>query len=162
MKDHLNRAIIRTSRQARSRAITLGRHLASSTTTTSKPTKTSTTTAKQPLQKLPRHLEGTPLLTLRIIPPTPTSTTQSTEVILDPNRGIRRIDLGRAAGAHERSDHGGRVDGAVALGTAERADLAGPDLPVADDGRVGLRAAAVAGAVARGAVGDCGREGVSA
>ena len=118
------------------------------------------TTAKQALKSL-QELPGNepesslPLLRLSLAP----RATQSTDVILDADPRVRRVHLGRGTGAHEVGDHRGRVDGAVALGATQRADSAGPDLPVADDGCVGLRAAAVAGAVAGGAVGDWEWEG---
>lgn len=63
-------------------------------------------------------------------------------------------DLGTAA--HEAADEDGRVDGPVALGASQGADLAAGDLAVPDDGRIGLGTAAVAGAVAGSPVGDWG------
>lgn len=63
--------------------------------------------------------------------------------------------LGDVHVSHEDLDHHGRVDGAVALGLAQGTDGARLDLPVADDGGVGLRAAAVGGAVTGCAISDC-------
>jgi hypothetical protein len=165
MKHHLNRPIIRTSRQPRvrpiarhSRNIALSRNLALLPTTTTTPS----TTTKQPLQELPRHLDHTPTTITTLLPPLPPapvptpSIPQPAQIILHTHRRIRGIDpRTSSAAAHEGGDHGGSVDGPVALGAAERADLARAHLAVADDGRVGLRAAAVGGAVAGGAVGDC-------
>jgi hypothetical protein len=167
MKHHLNRPIIRTSRQPRvrpiarhGRDITLSRNLTGLPTTTTTPA--STTTTKQPLQELPRHHHHTPTIALLPppippTPPTPTPPSKTAQIILHPNRRIHGINARTgSAGAHEGRDHGGGVDGPVALGAAERADVARAHLAVADDGGVGLRAAAVGGAVAGGAVGDCG------
>jgi hypothetical protein len=69
--------------------------------------------------------------------------------------GTRGSLVGRGiAGSHEGRDDVGGVDRAVALGAAQGTGLAGAELPVADDGRVGLRAAAVGRAVTRSAVGN--------
>jgi hypothetical protein len=58
------------------------------------------------------------------------------------------------ASAHEGGNHGLGFDGPVTLGSAEGSDFAGGDLPVTDNGCVGLGAASVGGAVSRGTIGD--------
>lgn len=78
------------------------------------------------------------------------------QVVLLPD--TRAGTVGRGHGdvhvSHEDLDHHGRVNGAVALGLAQGADGARADLAVTDDGGVGLRAAAVGGAVTGCAIGD--------
>ncbi len=86
-------------------------------------------------------------------PPAPGTSAQPAQIVLDADRGIGGVDAGRGGAAHKVGDHGGGVDGPVALGASQGADLAAADLAVADDGRVGLGAAPVGRAVARGAVG---------
>ena len=156
MKRHRDSPIIRTCRQPRASPLASG----SSNSALSLDRAGGATTTKQalkPLQELPGNEPETslPLLRLSLAP----RATQCTDVILNANPRARRVHLGRGTGAHEVGDHGSCVDGAVALGATQRADSAGPDLPVADDGCVGLRAAAVASAVAGGAVGDWEWEG---
>lgn len=81
------------------------------------------------------------------------------EVVLDAHRvGRALVGRGGLRGlvAQPDGDVGLRVDLAVALRLAQRADDARVDVLVADDARVGLRAAGVDDALARRAVGDCG------
>ena len=74
------------------------------------------------------------------------------EVVLLADGARGTVVLGRGlAGAHEAGNVDGGVDGAGALGLAEGALL---HVAVADDGGVGLRAAAVGGAVTRSTISD--------
>lgn len=84
------------------------------------------------------------------------------DVVLD-TRGALSTVVGRGtSAAHEVCNHDTGVDGAVALGSAERATLARRDVGVTDDGGIGLRTAAVAGAVTRSAIGHWSWEMLSA
>lgn len=79
---------------------------------------------------------------------------EGAEVVLNTDRVLGTAVGGGGAGAHESLDHDRGVDGAVALGAAEGADLTGLDLGVTDDGGISLGAAAVGAAVARSAISD--------
>ena len=184
VKHHLNRSVVSARRQparcslsARSGDIHLcGRCARRPLPTTAKPSEeagtttsagTAAETAEQVLEKLPRHHDHSRGLVASVVVVVAGA---RRDVVLDPDRRVGAVVAGRCATAHEVGDHGGGVDGTVALGAAQGADGAGADLAVADDGRVRLGAAAIRGAVTRGAVGDwrswsgyhldtCGEEG---
>jgi len=156
VKDHFDGPVITACWQARGCALSscrgdigLGGHGA-----------VRTATAKEALEKLPCDHELAPGCSV-----TPTATGCSTsgstsgstdpaQVVLNSRRRVGTI-VGRCRGpAHEVRNHGGGVDGAVALCSAQGANLAAPDLTVTNDGRVGLRAASIAGAVTRCTIGD--------
>ena len=147
MKHHLDTPVIPTSRQPGTGAGTSsGLDVCLGGDVTFFPTVTATTTATKETPESVEKLPGTfakgnsPFLV-------PSRSVQSTQVVFDSDRRVGPLVGGgrnrSTAQAHEVADHGGGVDGAVALGAAEGADFAAADLAIADDGCVGLRAAAV-------------------
>jgi hypothetical protein len=76
-------------------------------------------------------------------------------LLTDTRVGAVGGSLGSVHISHKDLDHHGRVDRAIALGLAQGTDRARIDLAVTDDGGVGLRAAAVGGAVTGCAISDC-------
>ena len=79
------------------------------------------------------------------------------DVILHTDRPVASVvgrDGSGAVAAHEVGNHDRGVNGAVALSAAERSRPSTAHIAVAYDGCVGLRAAAVGGAVTRSTIGD--------
>jgi hypothetical protein len=121
---------------------------------TSSSARTTAETAEQVLEKLPCHHGHSRGLVASVVVVVVGAGAARRDVVLDPHRRIGAVVAGRCAVTHEVGDHGGGVDGAVALRATQGADGASADFAVADDGSVGLGAAAIRGAVTRGAVGD--------
>ena len=138
VKDHLNTPVIPTSRQPGTGASTSsGLDVCLGGDVTFFPSTATTATTKE----TPESVEKLPGTFVRIN----SFLVQSTQVVFDSDRRVGSLVGGgrEDTPTHEVADHDGGVDGAVALGAAEGADFAAADLAIADDGRVGLRAAAV-------------------
>lgn len=177
VKHHLNRSVVSTRRQSARCSLSAGggnidlrgRCARRPLPTTAEPAEpaeqagsatasgtgsigsTTAETAEQVLEKLPCHHDHSRgLVTFVVVLAGPTRR----DIVLDPHRRVGAVVVRSCAIAHEVGNHGGGVDGTVALGATQRTDSAGADFAVADDGRVRLGTAAVGGAVTRGAVGD--------
>lgn len=182
VKHHLNRSVVSTRRQSARCSLSAGggdidlrgRCARRPLPTTAEPAEpaeqagsatasgtgstgsTTAETAEQVLEKLPCHHDHSRGLVTSVVVVVVVVIAGPTrrDIVLDPHRRVGAVVARSCAIAHEVGNHGGGVDGTVALGATQRTDSAGADFAVADDGRVRLGTAAVGGAVTRGAVGD--------